>query len=143
MSFVRYTAERSLIPASPTRQGQSLDFQLRLRGLTAGRDVIRKESVALSGDQETIRFRGNKRWEAVTAHVLRGTTEFIQMREFLDSVEGGETFELDPYGTVGDSPADLRDVKLTSKGYTETRTVQRGAGGGTDYFSWSFAMREL
>ena len=66
-----------------------------------------------------------------------------QMREFLDSVEGGELFEFDPYGTVGDSPADLRDVKITSKGYTETRSVQRGASGAVDFFSWSFTFREL
>ena len=143
MSFVRYTAARSLIQASPTRLGQEFDFQLRLRTMTQGRDVVRKESIALSGDQETVRFRGAKRWQATTAHVARGTTEFSQMREFLDSVEGGETFEFDPYGIVGDSPADLRNVKITSKGYNETRSVQRGAGGGVDLFSWSFSLREL
>lgn len=143
MSFVRYTAQRSLIVASPSRLGQSYDFTLRLRTLTPGRFVDRKEQIAKSGQQETILWRGNKTWRATTAAVQMGTTEFNQMEEFLDSVEGGETFELDPHGQTSDSPNQLRNVVITSKGYQEPRRVRRGGGGGSDFFTWSFAMREL
>ncbi len=143
MSFVRYTVARSEIPASPTRVGSSQDFNLRLISLTRSRQVTRNESIALGGDQETVLFRGEGRWQFTSAAIQRGTTEFLQWREFLDSGEGGEQFSFDPYGSVGDSPADLRAVKLTSKGYTEQRVVRRGAGGGGDYFRFTATVREL
>ncbi len=143
MSFVRYTAERSLIVASPTRQGQSFDLDLTLNDLQPARTVNRRENISLSGDQETIRFRGAQTWQASTTPIARGTTAFDQIREFLDSVEGGEAFEFDPYGGSTDSPDDLRNVRITSRGYSEARVVRQGDGGGVDSFAWTFAMREF
>ncbi len=142
MSFVRYTAIRSVIVASPTRQNQSFDMNLTLMRLDPSRKVTRREQLALGGAQETVYFRGERVWRCDTWPIARGTTAFDQMREFLDSVEGGEGFSFDPYGSVGDSPDALRTVKLTSKGYAEPRKVRRGDGGGADFFTWSFTMRE-
>ena len=136
MSWVRYTASRSVIVASPTRVGQQFDMTLTLATLDPGRKVERKEQIALAGAQETVLFRGERTWRVITIPIVRGTTAFNQMREFLDSVEGGEGFEFDPYGGVTDSPNDLRNVRLTSKGYSEARRVKRGGGGGADRVRW-------
>ena len=142
MSFVRYTATRSVIVASPSRQNQQFDMNLELMRLDPSRKVERREQMALGGAQETAYFRGERIWRSQTRAIARGTTKFSQMREFLDSVEGGEGFSFDPYNQVGASPDALRTVKLTSKGYPEARRVRRGDGGGGDFFTWVFTMRE-
>ena len=81
-------------------------------------------------------YRNIKQSWSVQLTPVTGSTA-SQMREFLDSVLDGSTFELDL-----DDGDGFIEVYMIDKSYTERRTVRRGDGGGSDYFTFGFKCRE-
>lgn len=129
MAAVSYTAKRSLRGGVSVDDPIDYDFEVS--------DVDRQtkpkigQQISLSGWQETIRDRTDELWRCVTIPVL--AADFDHFRQFLDSVDGGEVFTFDPYGTIA-VPVDPMSCVLSSKGYKEKRVSQR-------YLSVSFTAR--
>lgn len=114
MAFVIYTAKRSLVTGHALDSTQSFDFRCVP---TRSRTVERRQARSLSGASETNYFSGKYEFNVRTA--LLSTVDAAPLfREFLDSVESGETFTLDPYGTLS-APSEPTQVTLTGRNYSE------------------------
>lgn len=137
MACVRYTATRSVIAGHTA--GVAYELNLQLSDLERQRNPAREQAVSIGGRRETIYHRAEITWRART--IPLSLTEVAAMREFLDSVEAGEQFEFDPYGSAGS--ATYTNAKISSRGYTESRTVRRGDGGGGDFFALGFQLIEV
>lgn len=94
------------------------------------------ESLSLDGTQETIFHREDKIWSYTSNFVTRENLTDEYWYEFLASINAGETFTLDPYGTVA-SPDNPINVKLV-KG---SRSIVRE--GLNNLLKVSFSAREV
>ena len=120
MARVTYTALRSLKAGVNPGTVVTLDFNCE----AIDRETTPKETtrIALGGDYETRRERTDVSYAITVSPVLEAS--FDDFRQFLDSVDGGESFTLDPYGTAG-SPVLPVAVTLEKKGYKEQRVAHR------------------
>lgn len=91
----------------------------------------------MSGATETVLITNLKTWQMTTAAVRGGELDVV--REFLESVLGGESFQFDEFGRSG-APDDPVNVLLVGT-YKEQRAVRQGDGGQDDYFRFSFKIR--
>ena len=81
--------------------------------------IIKNVQRALGGGQpEVLTHRRDVMIDVTTGLILE--TNIKQWREFLASVEGGELFTFDRYGTIA-VPVEPLQVYLADDGYTETR----------------------
>lgn len=125
MGNVTYTATESLLPFRSAGQLVSfeIDFQESRRSRAVEKTVQRSEG----GSMEVLKHRADVSWD-VTFEPVNGA-KLDQLREFLDSTEGGEAFLMDPYGT---SSAPVT-VKRIDEGYSEEPFMRNGSER-TDYF---------
>ena len=137
MTAVTYTAKRSLIPGHSANSSYSIN--LPVVSLPTTRQVSNERQQSLDGTRETIRFYACEIWN-VSLAVLYGTAA-AHLKEFLDSVEDGETFTFDPYGTAN-TPNNPMTAEIESVGYDRIREP-RGQGGSTDGFRFSFQLRVM
>jgi hypothetical protein len=85
-------------------------------------DVRRRRNVAVGGAVETVLQRRDVLWSLTTDFIAEAG--LAQWREFLASVEGGESFVVDPYGTAA-APDTPLVVSLESDSYQENRVAPR------------------
>lgn len=116
------------------------DYSLEL-GLAAAdrqRAGLVKEVVAIGGGRETLYQRDEVTWSVVTVPIA--SSSLAAVREFLDSVEGGESFTFDAYGTIAvpDNPVTVYRIPGP---IAEQRAIKTGSGAG-DYRAFAFAMVE-
>lgn len=137
MTAVTYIAKRSLIPGHSANTSYSMN--LPVVSLPISRNVSNERQEAIDGTRETIRFYACEIWD-ITLAVMYGTAA-AQVKEFLDSVEDGETFTFDPYGSAN-TPVNPMSAEIDSKGYQSNRDP-RGQGGSTDGFRRSFQVRVM
>lgn len=137
MTAVTYTAKRSLIPGHSANTSYSMD--LLVVALPTSRQVSNERQEAIDGTRETIRLYVCEIWD-ITLAIAYGTRA-AQIKEFLDSVEDGEVFTFDPYGTAN-TPNNPLSAEIESKGYNRGREP-RGQGGATDGFRFSFQVRVM
>lgn len=137
MTAVTYTARRSLIPGHAANTSYSIN--LPVVGLPTSRQVMNERQESLDGTRETIRLYSCEIWD-VTLAVLYGTPA-AQVKEFLDSVEDGQSFTFDPYGTAN-TPNNPMSAEIESKGYSRAREP-KGQGGSNDGFRFSFQLRVM
>lgn len=130
MARASYTAKRSLM--SGVNENDSITYDFELSVIDRQAKPTRKTQIALGGAQETLRERTEMFWNVTTVPVLESDIE--NFRQFLDSVDGGETFLFDPYGTLA-APVQVMACTLSSKGYTERRVSHR-------WLSVSFQVRQ-
>lgn len=116
MANVTYTALRTIASGHTANTEYSLDFEPSKLDRSRMMDIKRKQSI--DGTIETLRYSGLVYWD-ITANEL-DTTNLGYFREFLDSVEAGETFVFDAYGTDA-SPDNPINCKLDSHRYRESR----------------------
>jgi hypothetical protein len=133
--FVRYTVTRSDLTSSPTRIGTLQALQVTLKRLDRTRRPRTARNVALGGQTQTIYHRGETLW--TFDHIPVSGNAHLQLREFLDSVEAGETWELDAGDGLG-----YRDMLIESKTYTENRVVMTGGGPPGDSYTFRWQGRE-
>jgi len=105
-------------------KGAEIDYERR---------PVRDVQTALSGSSETMLRRTDRVWTINT--VLLAQSELKYWLEFLASVEGGETFTLDPYGTQY-TPDDPVSVILHGGGYRPRRA-------GPMHYRLQFQAREV
>lgn len=129
MSAIRYYAKRN-IDASRSA-GTEYSFDVALTAFT--RQVERKEETAtsLSGIRFTTLHRLDQGYQVTTAPI-NDSAILTQMREFLDSVAGGETFYIDPFGSVL-TPNNEYQLVLNGN-YSETLVDLSG------FYSFSFKV---
>ena len=120
MASVSYVAKRSLQGGVSVDDNIDLDFNASV--IDRSTKPIRSEQISIGGVQETLRDRTDILFTIKTSPVLEA--DFDDFRQWFDSVDGGEQFTLDPYGTIA-SPVDAQICVLTSKGYKEKRVSQR------------------
>lgn len=99
MSAIIYTAKRYLAPGHTANTQYSIDVGMR----TINDDEEkhhRKQHRSLSGLTETWLHRIDRYISFQTVPLYEGHSLYFDMREFLSSVAGGETFTVDPWGTV-------------------------------------------
>lgn len=141
MANFTYSAKRTLnTTVSPIHaEGTEYDIDLDLVTATRSRAVVKTIQRSRGGNSEVLRDRADTTWEVTTAP-LAGSN-LAAVREFLDSVEAGEQFTFDLYGTaaVPDNPI---AVERIDEGYTESRVLIVGSEA-SDYFQFSFTLREL
>lgn len=137
MTAVTYTAVRELVTGHVA--DQTYTIALRVNSLERGKKVRRSEQEALSGKSEALLWHNLKTFQATTAALRGGELEAV--REFLESVSGGEPFAFDEFGSVG-APHNPINVLLVGN-YSERRAVRQGDGGDKDYFRFSFSFRTL
>jgi hypothetical protein len=131
---VRYKAKRSL--ALGHTLGTEYEITLTPRSVDREYKISRSDIDSIAGFRySTVTGEPKQSWRIETTPMTG--TEVTLFREFLDSVTGGERFELD----IGDG-AEYRYVSLNEKRYREARRVRKGDGGGSDYFSFRFTCRE-
>ena len=111
------------------RLGHELDEPFGLTDSQPTRAVEKDVHISLAGLTETLYHRGENGWRCTTQ--LQEGADNLAMREFLASVEGGESFIFDVEGTSG-SPDDPRTYRLISW------TPQRVDG---SKFRYSFELR--
>lgn len=135
---VTYTAKRSLVNGHTANLTYDLDI------LVQGDDPAREAKVevaeSLSGQRETLRFHAVERFTINTFPL--NSFDYLKLKEFLDSVEGGNSFTFDRYGFTG-RPVQSFPGVLEQPTYTETRAVELGTGGQDDYFSVQFTIRSV
>lgn len=129
MARVSYVALRSLQGGVSVDDDIDFDFEISKADRKTKPD--RKDHIALSGEQASIKNRTDEQYAVGTLPVLEAA--FPDFRQFLDSVDAGEQFTFDPYGTLS-VPVLVLTCKLVNKGYKEKRVSER-------YLSTAFEVR--
>lgn len=133
MAGITYTAKSRapLVSGHTAETAYSIDIKLR-EWLISG-DMQKTQHVTLSGDVETVLRRSA---DVYTVSLIWDNDDDDDMREFLYSVAAGETFTLDPFGTVAvpDSPVTL---VMMGQGWQITRMSH----GETPWRSTTFTCR--
>lgn len=135
---VRYTAQRSLVSGHTAGSVYYLDLPLSRKDRE--RKVRKDAQESLNGAVYTTYHHGRIHWQCATRALT--PTETLAMREFLDSVEDGQSFQFDPTYAVGSSPSAYRAVVLMGTGYREERH-QTGGVQSAHSFSFKFELREV
>lgn len=134
MGNLTYTASRSLVPGHAA--GDQFTLEIGITEATRTRNVDKVTLKSKGGAIETLRYAGSSEWQ-VTFQPVYGF-DLDLLREALDSVEGGESFTLDLYG----SAATPLNVKRTDAAYTEQPFMRRG-GIRLDVFQVSVSVVEV
>jgi len=131
MAAINYEALRSLISGHVVNTNYDIDVVLEL----ADRSVKPKSKVHVSvgGQQETVIQRIDKFHQMTIGSITNENIDLI--REFADSVQGGEVFVLDVMGSVA-VPNNPMTV-IASPGYTESRV------NGSNLWRISMKVREV
>jgi hypothetical protein len=112
MGTVTYTAKRSVIPGHTA--GLSYTLEIDMASLPPFRARRASTHKALDGNTiETVLQNITKGWSVVTDQITLDPNEDLpaEWEEFIDSVSGGEQFELDVLGSIA-IPRNVQDVKL-------------------------------
>ena len=129
-----YNNEKNLFKTySPYRLiGTDYSLDLDVSALDNEESPISNSVKSLGGNQETVFIR-NEKYTGLTITNLEGS-DLPTMRNFLRSVNSGQTFTFDGYGTVA-VPVDPVTV-IADPGFQERRN------GNSDYFDISMRVRE-
>ena len=138
MAGITYTANSRapLISDSPAHQaGTDYDIDIKLQGYIENFDTPKQVHVSLNGNVETVLRRASRQMKAT---FIWPNTLNAQMEEFLFSVAGGESFTIDPYGTVA-SPDNVLNVVCTNPGFN----IGRMSHGSTPWRSVTLSLRQI
>lgn len=130
-----YNAEKDLFKANAkyTQVGTAYDLDLSLTAANRSESVESSNTVSLNGNQETTFIRRDVSYSLNINRVYASTLPAV--RNFLHSVEAGQIFELDRYGSasVPDDPVNV----IAQPGFTEQRN------GVDDYYTITMNVREV
>jgi len=127
------------------KRGMSQSYNLEFYTERAARSVQVKRSMQQpmgGGAPEVLTFRRETFVDVAVLGPLGALiteAQMLQWREFLASVEGGETFTFDRYGTIA-APVEAKSAMLASEDYVEERIVGVGGAG---FYKLSFMVRLL
>lgn len=133
MAWIRYTARDGLL--SDHVAGVVYSFEIGLQEGKRSRAVTKVQPKSLGGAVETIRHRTETSWDIQFEPVSGWQRD--RLREFLDSTDGGEAFEIDLYGNA----SSYRSVYRTDDGYDEQPFMRMGSEQ-ADLFVMSITVTE-
>lgn len=127
---IDYTAKRNLKSGHSADTAYQIDVDLSQSDRVSTTEG--NQSIALSGETVTVVHRYQEVYSLTTAIISSSSTpDLDDLREFLDSVKGGETFQLDLSGSSEDYVLDS-----ISNPFTENRVP-------VGKFRFSFRVRKL
>ena len=122
MTAITYVASRNI--ASGHAVGTTYAIDIDMSAIDRDPKTVRTRHQALSGIAETLFNRVDVSWNFVIAALDMDDVRLAYMREFIDSVSAGESFQIDPYGTVA-APVKVLTCELTSESHKESRQGHR------------------
>lgn len=134
MADFRYTAKRSLLRDHIADQ----EYMIEIGATSAprGRRVDRTDVRAKGGATESLYHKADNEW-TIAFEPVNGD-RFNALKEFLDSTESGEAFDMRIYGTE----ATFTSVKRTDDGYDWQDFMPVGSERG-DWFITSITVRAV
>lgn len=132
MTAITYTALRDLAPGHTA--GTEYTIDVPMSAADRERKPNRTRHRSLSGVSEHYVHHRDVLWHFTTEPLP--AAEYAQVREFLASVDGGEAFTIDPYGTTASPDAPFA-AELESEGHRDDRH------GSANVFSASFSVRAI
>lgn len=132
MSAFSYTAKRDLV--SGHTAGSTYSFDLACSAYNRTFNAERSQSRSLSGISETLLARIDTGYKITSTLLVENSAAHLQLREFLSSVLGGESFMFDRYGSVA-TPVSATQCEIVSDSLSEARH------GTTDYLAITFEVR--
>jgi hypothetical protein len=130
----RYTCKRSNLADHIVNQ--SYLIEVGLTDMQPSRSVDKNDVRAAGGATETLYNRADEEW-SLTFEPVNGDRLKL-MKEFLDSTESGESFQMRLYGTE----ASFTTVKRSDDGYQWQRFMQVGSERG-DWWQFSISVRAV
>jgi len=130
MASVTYTAKRNISSGHTLSTQYTMDFTMSRADRR--HNVYNRQSESLNGTRETLRYYGSEFYDITVNEIEHA--DLPLWREFIESVDGGETFTIDIYGTEA-SPDNPVTATLESNYYAEQR-IQT-----TLYYNISFRVR--
>ena len=130
-----YDSEKHMFKANSvfTQVDENYSLDLSVDQVERSESVESNAPISLGGKQETVFQRADVFYNLNIKNVPKATLP--EYRVFLQSVNGGQTFTFDPYGTVA-SPDDPISV-IADGGHNETRVNT------LEYFNISMKLREV
>lgn len=113
---------------------QQYSYEFQAQELTRSAEIARRQSKSLSGVVETLRYRREGFWQVELTPIPKA--DLPRWREILHSVDGGEGFTFDPYGTIA-VPDKPLSCDLVADSYVERRESY------SSYFTIAFRVREV
>lgn len=135
MTTVTYTAKLSLLPNHTI----DVPYQLSLRMISADPtgNIEKSEQKALGGLREALFWNKSTGLSITIGSYPEISFEYNAVLEFLASVEGGEPFTFDRWGSIGTTDNPQSAVMLGT--YSANRYGIRG-GEGNDLMRFSFSI---
>lgn len=130
MANVTYTALRNISSGHVSGTEYPLDFTASR--LQRSVRTNNRTPTSLDGSTEVIRYASKVTWDVVVNELEEA--DMPQWREFLESTDGGETFDFDAYGTDF-VPDNVLLCELDTNRYTESRIRTTG------YYNLRFRVR--
>lgn len=130
MPTVTYTALRELAPGHSVSTEYTIEFDVVKRNRVPKIDSSRQRSIG--GKTKSVHSRTEIVYELTVSALAENSDKFNHFREFLGSVDRGESYILDPTGTVA-SPGTTYTCTLEGSGWGENRLEL------TDFFHFEFS----
>lgn len=115
MPSVNYQALRSIMSGHTKYTLYDLDFTAQTLSEAHPRTIT--QNTSLGGLVETVFHRADVRWSIVSTPILETGTDWEQWMEFLASVQAGEEFTFDAYGTAASPDNAITVVLIGSATY--------------------------
>jgi hypothetical protein len=138
MAVFTYTAKRSVVAGHTV--GAEYSLEISIQPSPRAREIVKTEQRSRGGATETIYHRADVTRQ-ITLRPIRAS-ELAAVHEFLDSVEGGESFGFDMYGTIA-APHNLVTCIRIDEALEDTIRAVGGALDASAIYTITFKIREV
>lgn len=132
MAHIVYTAKRSVTDSHSI--DTEYEFEIALNKFERSAKREQETAPSLAGVRFTVLHRIDVFYDVSTIPI-KDTDAIDQMREFLDSVAGGEEFSIDVFGTI--ATADSPKILMIDGDYSETMVDVSG------FYTFQFKALEI
>ena len=132
MSIFTYTASTDLAPGTVSMSTVTRDIRL-LTNRRQGRAVVR-QNTSISGSVESLLHRSEKHYNCQTGLLVPGDLPDLRIIEFWGSVQNGETFTFDRFGTIAQPDNPVTCIMVSKS----LNTTEKGKA----FNQYAFAIRE-
>ncbi len=132
MSIFTYNSTRELAPGSVQDGNTSRDF--RLVSFPISIASKRKQNTSLGGQVESLLFRQEKQYRCQVEKIDPNSLQEAYIIEFFASVQNGEPFTFDRFGTVAFPDNPVSCIMVSNR--------VTGAEVGKKYLQYGFVIRE-
>lgn len=98
MAVAYYIAKRGIQAGHSL--GVAYNFTFNPLSMDVSKNTVKDESRSMNGITQTTVYRRDTEWRIETEQLLEGTTAYLNMYEFLESVDEGEVFTINLTGSI-------------------------------------------